>query len=72
MRQYGWSCRALILKGRAGVGKTTLLKAVAKSLKINWFEYASDLDQLLMMRERKIHSFIHSMFFEISADILPA
>jgi len=37
MRQYGWSCRALILKGRAGVGKTTFLKAVAKSLKINWF-----------------------------------
>ena len=52
MRQYGWSCRALILKGRAGVGKTTFLKAVAKSLKINWFQYASDLDQLMMMRER--------------------
>ena len=52
MRFYGWACRALILRGRTGVGKTTLLKAVAKSLKINWFEYASDLDQLLMMKER--------------------
>ena len=37
MRQYGWNCRALILRGRAGTGKTTLLKAVAKSLKISCF-----------------------------------
>ena len=40
------------MRGRTGVGKTTLLKAVAKSLKISWFEYASDLDQLVMMKER--------------------
>ena len=49
---YGWNCRALILRGRSGVGKVSFLKAIAKSLKINSFEYGSHLDQLSMMKER--------------------
>lgn len=34
------------------MGKVSFLKAIAKSLKINSFEYGSHLDQLSMMKER--------------------
>lgn len=50
MREYGWNCRALVLKGRSGVGKASLLTAIAKSMNIRCFEYASDVDQLQKMK----------------------
>lgn len=39
------------MKGRNGVGKTSLLNALAKSMRIRTFEYASDVDQLQKMKE---------------------
>lgn len=51
MKQYGWNCKGLILKGRNGVGKTSFLNALAKSMRIRTFEYASDVDQLQKMKE---------------------
>ena len=37
MKEYGWNCRALVLKGRTGVGKSSLLTSIAKSMQIKCF-----------------------------------
>jgi ATP-dependent Lon protease len=50
MNKNGWNCQALILRGRNGVGKTSIVKAIAKSMSISLFEYASDVDQLQKMK----------------------
>lgn len=37
MKQNGWNCKALVVKGRAGVGKTCLINSIAKSMGIKCF-----------------------------------
>ena len=37
MREYGWNCRAIVLAGREGMGKSSLLSSIAKSLKMRSF-----------------------------------
>lgn len=51
MKENGWNCKALVLKGRGGSGKTTFLNAIAKSMGIKCFEFASDVDQLKKMKQ---------------------
>ena len=50
MVENGWNCKGLVLKGRSGVGKTSFLNAIAKSMRIRCFQYASDVDQLQKMK----------------------
>ena len=51
MKEYGWNCRALILKGRDGVGKSSMLTSIASSMQIKCFQFSSDVDQLQKMKE---------------------
>lgn len=51
MKQNGWNCKALVLKGRGGVGKTCFINSIAKSMGIKCFQFASDVDQLQKMKE---------------------
>lgn len=52
MQDYGWNCIGLVLKGRSGSGKFALLNALAKSMKFTVFEFSSDSDQLLKLKEQ--------------------
>ena len=42
MQDYGWNCIGLILKGRSGVGKFTLLNAIAGRIQVTSGEITLD------------------------------
>ena len=51
INKNSWKCRALILKGRSNIGKTSLVRVISSELHYSIHECAADLNQEKFLKE---------------------